>query len=69
MFPLLSFQTRLCVPYKGLGQWKKNFPALLSHLPIGIGEPVFDKLQAVLGQALFSIGAVIFFEFGDVFCV
>ena len=26
-------------------------------LPIGLGEPVFDKLDAKLGQALFSLGA------------
>ncbi len=42
---------------------------VVSHLPIGIGEPVFDKLQAVLGQALFSIGAVKGLEFGDGFSV
>lgn len=33
-------------------------------LPIGIGEPVFDKLDASLGKALFSIGAVKGVEFG-----
>lgn len=31
----------------------------------GIGEPVFDKLDARLGQALFSIGAVKAVEIGD----
>ncbi len=31
----------------------------------GIGEPVFDKLDAKLGQALFSIGAVKAVEIGD----
>lgn len=34
-------------------------------LPAGIGEPVFDKLDAVLSQALFSIGAVKAVEIGD----
>ncbi|MFA7274126.1 MAG: chorismate synthase [Crocinitomicaceae bacterium] len=34
------------------------------NVPIGLGEPVFDKLQAVLGQALFSINAVKGVEFG-----
>ena len=34
-------------------------------LPAGIGEPVFDKLDALLGQALFSIGAVKAVEIGD----
>ena len=33
-------------------------------LPVGIGEPVFDKLDARLGQAIFSIGAVKGVEFG-----
>ncbi len=34
-------------------------------LPAGIGEPVFDKLDAQLSQALFSIGAVKAVEIGD----
>ena len=38
-------------------------------LPIGLGEPVFDKLDAKLGQALFSIGAVKGVEIGDGFTV
>ena len=33
-------------------------------LPAGIGEPVFEKLDAVLARALFSIGAVKGVEFG-----
>lgn len=36
-------------------------------LPAGIGEPVFDKLDALIGQALFSIGAVKGVEIGDGF--
>lgn len=42
---------------------------VVNYLPIGIGETVFNKLQAVLGQALFSIGAVKGLEFGDGFAV
>ena len=38
---------------------------IVSGLPAGIGEPVFDKLDALLGQALFSIGAVKAVEIGD----
>lgn len=34
-------------------------------LPAGIGEPVFDKLDGLLGHALFSIGAVKAVEIGD----
>lgn len=33
----------------------------------GIGEPVFDKLTALLGHAMLSIGAVKGIEFGDGF--
>ncbi|MCD8035763.1 MAG: chorismate synthase, partial [Clostridiales bacterium] len=36
----------------------------ISGVPAGIGEPVFDKLDAVLGMAMFSIGAVKGVEFG-----
>lgn len=34
-------------------------------LPAGIGEPVFDKLDACLSKAMLSIGAVKAFEIGD----
>lgn len=37
------------------------------NLPAGIGEPVFDKLQAVLGHAMLSINAVKGFEIGKGF--
>ena len=37
------------------------------HMPAGLGEPVFDKLPAVLGHALLSINAVKGFEFGSGF--
>ena len=39
----------------------------ISGMPVGIGEPVFDKLDAKLAQAIFSIGAVKGFEIGDGF--
>lgn len=39
----------------------------VSGLPAGIGEPVFDKLEAVLAHGLMSIGAVRAFEVGDGF--
>ncbi|MDR2443998.1 MAG: chorismate synthase [Deltaproteobacteria bacterium] len=34
-------------------------------VPVGLGEPVFDKLSALLGHAYFSIGAVRAVEFGE----
>ena len=34
-------------------------------VPSGLGEPVFDKLDAVLAQALMSVGAVKGVEIGD----
>ena len=36
----------------------------VTSLPAGIGEPVFDKLDANIGKALFSIGGVKGVEFG-----
>ena len=38
---------------------------VIKGLPKGIGEPVFDKLDAVLAHAIMSIGAVKAIEFGD----
>lgn len=38
---------------------------IVKGLPAGLGEPVFDKLDAVLGKALFSIGAVKAVEVGS----
>lgn len=40
---------------------------VVTGLPIGLGEPVFRKLDAMLGQAIFSIGAVKGVEFGSGF--
>ncbi len=37
------------------------------HLPVGLGEPVFDKLDALLAQAVMSVGAVKGVEIGDGF--
>ena len=36
-------------------------------MPIGLGEPVFDKLHAMLGHAMLSINAVKGFEYGSGF--
>ena len=37
------------------------------NCPVGLGEPVFDKLHAELGKAMLSINAVHGFEFGSGF--
>ena len=41
---------------------------VIHNVPIGLGEPVFDKLHAELGKAMLSINAVKGFEFGSGFC-
>lgn len=41
---------------------------VIQNVPIGLGEPVFDKLHADLGKAMLSINAVKGFEFGSGFC-
>lgn len=40
---------------------------VISGLPAGLGEPVFEKLDANLAKAILSIGAVKGFEIGDGF--
>ena len=38
---------------------------VISGMPAGIGDPVFDKLSADLAKAIMSIGAMKALEFGD----
>lgn len=40
---------------------------VIEGVPVGLGEPVFDKLHAQLGKAMLSINAVKGFEFGSGF--
>ena len=40
---------------------------VVRNVPVGLGEPVFDKLQANLGKAMLSINAVKGFEIGSGF--
>ena len=42
---------------------------IVAGMPAGVGDPVFDKLDALLGQAIFSIGAVKGVEIGAGFSV
>ena len=41
--------------------------AVIKNLPVGLGEPVFDKLPADLSKAMMSINAVKGFEIGSGF--
>jgi chorismate synthase len=40
---------------------------IVRNCPVGLGEPVFDKLHADLGKAMLSINAVHGFEYGSGF--
>lgn len=40
---------------------------IVKHMPVGVGEPAFEKLNANLAKAICSIGAVKGFEIGDGF--
>jgi chorismate synthase len=40
---------------------------VIKGVPVGLGEPVFDKLHAELGKAMLSINAVKGFEYGSGF--
>lgn len=41
--------------------------AIIRHVPVGLGEPVFDKLHADLAKAMMGINAVHGFEYGSGF--
>ncbi len=41
---------------------------VVQNVPVGLGEPIFNKLHAQLGNAMLSINAVKGFEFGSGFC-
>jgi chorismate synthase len=41
---------------------------VIQNVPVGLGEPVFEKLHAQLGKAMLSINAVKGFEYGSGFC-
>ena len=40
---------------------------VIQNVPVGLGEPVFEKLHAELGKAMLSINAVKGFEYGSGF--
>lgn len=41
---------------------------VVQNVPVGLGEPVFNKLQAQLAHAMLSLNAVKGFEYGSGFC-
>lgn len=72
----------LCMPHLGYSQKAETYlqtcmenqdsaggiiECRIEGLPAGIGEPVFDKTDALLAQSVLSIGAVKGFEIGDGF--
>jgi chorismate synthase len=72
-----------CPDYKAAGMMEKKLAALRSEgdtlggvveiiirgCPAGLGEPVFDKIDADLAKALMSLGSVKAVEIGDGFAV
>ncbi len=44
-----------------------SITCVIQNVPVGLGEPVFDKLHADLGKAMLSINAVKGFEYGSGF--
>lgn len=41
---------------------------VISNVPVGLGEPIFNKLHAELGKAMLNINACKGFEYGSGFC-
>jgi len=71
-----------CAPNEGvLSHWEKRISEVrnqkdtlgglvrieVHHVPVGLGEPVFHKLDAVLASAIMGVGAVKAVEIGDGF--
>ena len=48
----------------GRFRWRKPFEVVSQGLPTGLGEPVFNKLDADLARSLMSIGGIRGFEVG-----
>lgn len=65
----VSFKSELSIPLEPHdGDSRGGYVTLcISGIPAGIGEPVFDKLDALLAHAIVSIGAVKGIEFGEGF--
>ncbi|MGC4019571.1 MAG: chorismate synthase [Muricomes sp.] len=50
---------------KDLNSCGGTIECIVTGLPVGLGEPVFDKLDASLAKAVMSVGAVKAVEIGD----
>lgn len=58
----------LILEYKNLGDTLGGvIQCVVRGVPVGLGEPVFDKLHADLGKGMLSINAVKGFEYGSGF--
>ncbi len=69
--PDKNFEQKLIQELKTTKQKKETVGGVIrlisTSLPIGLGEPIFDKLSANLAKACFSIPAVKGFEIGEGF--
>jgi chorismate synthase len=76
----LAGNTSLQCPDKGLSRKMKSFltalrkegdsigcevQAVITGVPAGIGDPIFNKLQSSLASAMLSINAAVAFDFGS----
>ncbi len=50
-------------------RWVVQICCVIENTPVGLGEPVFDKLDAEMAKAMLSINAVKGFEIGSGFKV
>ncbi|MBQ9936094.1 MAG: chorismate synthase [Lachnospiraceae bacterium] len=50
---------------KDLDSIGSSVECIITGMPVGVGEPVFSKLDALLAQGIMSIGAVKAVEIGD----
>jgi chorismate synthase len=66
--PSLSYEERIAAladrAKENEDSWGGSVECWVKGLPAGLGEPVFDKLGAVLGHALLSLPAAVAFQVG-----
>ena len=78
---LKSLNVQIHAEIENVEEWEKNvcdaradgdtfggvIKCTVKQCPVGLGEPVFNKLHAALGAAMLSINAVKGFEYGEGF--